>query len=110
MMLFRKDRRGWMAAADVLKHRFLLIFTKAGMLRGGDYHSRIQYDIIIKGEIEITYRYSRKEKTINVSSLNLVKSERGIPHLFRFLKNTLLIQIIRKDSATEFYKPYRKLI
>lgn len=87
-----------------------ILYTRAGFMRSGDLHKNIQYDVVLSGKIELwTFQKGRTVKPpINPNMLIIINSH--IPHLFKFLEDTLMIEWWGGPFESWYYKPYRDLI
>ncbi|MFB6088401.1 MAG: hypothetical protein ABEK36_01330, partial [Candidatus Aenigmatarchaeota archaeon] len=79
-------------------------------LRSGDYHPVTQYDLILKGKVKITMKQDDREKIVHKGPNELISIPENIPHLFEFLKDTVMIEWWDGEFEAKYYKPYRKLI
>lgn len=105
-----KDFRGEIRRYEINGTKFNVLLTKAGMLRSGDYHPEIQYDLILKGEFEIWLKKGNKDVKIKKGPNQLIVIPPSTPHLFKALTDTLMIEWWSGDFEAEYYQPYRSLI
>ncbi len=105
-----KDFRGEIRRLDISWAKFNILFTRAGMLRSGDSHPNIQFDLLLKGKLEITFRKGNKDVKKNYRSNQLIKIPPKTPHLFHAITDTVMIEWWDGELKVEYYQPYRKLI
>lgn len=60
------DARGKIHLFEFGNREYLLLETKKGYKRGGDYHQSRQHDILLQGGITFYYRKNRKEKILKM--------------------------------------------
>lgn len=107
---FFSDRRGEIYITKIKEIEFNLIFTKAGINRAGDYHSAEQYSVILKGGVEITLRQNNEDVIKKYGPNELIVIPPNIPHLYKFLVDTVIIEWLAGPYKTQYYEPYRKII
>lgn len=105
-----KDIRGSIHFFVIEGVKFHITVTKAGMLRGGDFHPDIQRDIILKGKFEITTRQNNKDIIKEYSTNDLIEIPPHIPHMFRSLTDTVMLEWRDGEYKSEYFPPYRKQI
>ena len=105
-----RDFRGEIRRYEVYGVKFNVLFTKAGAIRSGDYHPVVQYDLILKGEFEITLRQNDKDVVLRKGTNELITIPANVPHLFRSLTDTIMLEWWDGPFEVHYYKPYRKLI
>jgi hypothetical protein len=106
---FYRDKRGFLFKIIIGNAEVLFLYTKKGMKRGGDIHQDIQFDLVLKGKMEFRY-IDFPIETRTVLCKGTIIFYPNIPHLLIAKENTWSIEIIKKGSKTEYYKPYRDLI
>lgn len=106
----QKDGRGEIRRFDINGAKFNIIYTKAGALRSGDVHPNKQFDIILSGEVEITIKKEDKDLMIKKVSNEFVMIEPEVPHLFKFIKDTVMIEWWDGPFQVKYYEPYRKYV
>lgn len=107
---FQSDKRGEIRRFDVNGVKFNVLFTKAGALRSGDVHPIKQFDIVFSGEVEITIRKDDKDITTKKGPNDFIVIEPNTPHLFRFTKDTVMMEWWDGPFQVEYYQPYRKFV
>lgn len=105
-----KDFRGEIKRYEVHGVKFNVIYTKKSGLRSGDFHPVKQYDLILEGEFEITLRKENEDVVLKKGVNDLVVIPPNVPHLFKSLTDTVMIEWWDGEFEAQYYKPYRKLI
>ena len=105
-----KDFRGEIRRFDINGTKFNVLTTKAGCLRSGDYHPHTQFNLILKGELEITLRQNDKDVVIRKRANELVVIPLNTPHLFKSVTDTIMVEWWDGPMVVNYYSPYRKLI
>lgn len=105
-----KDFRGEIRRYELHGIKFNVLFTKKGTLRSGDYHPVTQYDLILKGKFEITLRQNDKDVVMQKDTNKLIVIPPNVPHLFKSLTDTVMIEWWDGPFEINYYPPYRKLI
>lgn len=105
-----RDSRGEIRRYEIEGTKFNVLFTKAGVLRSGDFHPNTQYDLILKGEFEITLRKNDKDVVVKKGPNELIAIPPNTPHLFRSLTDTVMIEWWDGPFKAEYYRPYREQI
>jgi len=107
-----EDKRGCISRFLFEGKEYLIIFTRKGFARGGDYHKSKQYDIILMGKMKFRY----KNQSWNVEHEEILKTgqiisfEPNMPHLFIAEEDALLVEWLEGEFEKSFYEPYRKLV
>ena len=104
------DSRGEIRRYSVNGVKFNVLYTKAGTLRSGDYHPVAQYDLILDGEFEITLKQNNKDVVVKKGPNELIAIPPNVPHLFKSLTDTVMIEWWDGPFEAQYYKPYRKLV
>jgi len=105
-----RDIRGEINRYSMHGAKFNVLFTRKEGLRGGDYHPITQYDLILKGEFELTLRQDGKDGVLKKGANELIVIPPNVPHLFRSLTDTVMIEWWDGTFEVQYYEPYRKLI
>lgn len=105
-----EDKRGSAYRVKVENFGFNVIYTKRGGLRGADIHPNTQYDLILKGEFEIWLKKGKSILKFKKRENELIVIPPGTPHLFKCLKESLIIEWWSGPFNQEFYPPFRKYI
>lgn len=105
-----RDFRGEIRRYETFGVKFNVLFTKKEALRSGDYHPVTQYDLILKGKFEITLRQDDKDVMVRKGANELIVIPANVPHLFKSLTDTVMIEWWSGPFEVQYYEPYRKLI
>jgi mannose-6-phosphate isomerase-like protein (cupin superfamily) len=105
-----EDSRGSILQYDICGAKFNVLFTKAGALRSGDLHPVAQFDVVLDGEAELTTRLGNRDVVRKLKKNEFASIPPNVPHLFRFLKDTVMIEWWDGPFQAEYYKPYRDLV
>lgn len=105
-----EDFRGKIRRYEVEGVKFNVLFTKEGMYRSGDYHPVVQYDLILSGDFEITFRENNKDVVFKKGANEFLRIPPDIPHLFKSLTDTVMIEWWDGPFEAQYYEPYRKFI
>ncbi|MBU1198435.1 MAG: hypothetical protein KKF46_02120 [Nanoarchaeota archaeon] len=105
-----KDSRGEIHRKKEFGVKFNVLYTKAGALRSGDVHSSEQYDLFLKGETEIWFQKGDKIEKIVKGPNEFLVIPPNIPHLFKALTDTVMIEWWEKDFDVKYFEPFRKLV
>jgi quercetin dioxygenase-like cupin family protein len=79
-------------------------------MRSGDFHPIPQYDIILSGVFELTLHQDGKDIVMQKHQMELIVIPPNVPHLFRALTDTVMIEWWPGPFEAEYYEPYRNLI
>ncbi len=107
---FYSDFRGEIHRHDIHGAKFNVLFTKKGIMRSGDFHAMPQFDIILKGTFKLTLRQNDEDIVMTKGPNELIVIPPNIPHLFKALTDTVMIEWWPGPFEAEYYEPYRKLI
>ena len=105
-----KDIRGEIRRYDFKGVKFNALFTKAGKYRSGDFHPVTQYDLILKGKFQITFRKGNKDVVFKKGENELIIIPPNTPHLFKSLTDTVMLEWWGGPFAVGYYEPYRKIV
>ncbi len=108
--LIHEDARGAIYRIEVGDSYFNLMTRKKGTLLSGDYHPYTQYDLILEGEFEITLRENDKDVVIRKKANEFFEIPPNVPHMFRCLTDTVMLEWWDGPYVQEIYEPYRKLV
>jgi len=101
-----EDKRGEIWQLMILGKEHIIILTKKGCKRGGDYHKSVQHDVILEGAIKfVTPKY-----TIVLGEGEKIMTPKGIPHYFESLGDSVVLEWLEGKFEKKYYKPFRKLI
>ncbi|TAL57745.1 MAG: hypothetical protein EPN86_01435 [Nanoarchaeota archaeon] len=107
---FFADLRGEIHRLNVKGVKFNALFTKKGALRSGDYHPVVQYNIVLKGKLQITLRKGNKDVKMIKKPGELIKIPPNTPHLYKFLADSVILEWWGGPFKVKYYQPYRKII
>uniref|UniRef100_A0A6M3XQ03 Cupin domain-containing protein n=1 Tax=viral metagenome TaxID=1070528 RepID=A0A6M3XQ03_9ZZZZ len=100
------DKRGSIYRILFRNREFIILFTKKGYLRGGDYHKSIQTDIILSGKIMIE---SPNKQKILIEGQSITFSPYE-PHYFEAIEDSLVLEWLSGPFEKKYYKPYRNKV
>jgi quercetin dioxygenase-like cupin family protein len=104
--LINEDKRGRIISVELDGKEYLILETKRGHRRGGDYHKSNQYDIVLKGKI----------RTITPQKEDILQEGDNIvfisyqPHYFEALEDCYVLEWLSGPFEKKYYKPYRDLV
>lgn len=101
-----KDSRGKVSTLDINGTEYIILETKKGKRRGGDYHNVIQYNVVLKGKIKAI---TTKEERILSMGDSITFKER-VPHYFEALEDSIVLEWKNKPGWKKYYIPFRKLV
>ncbi|MDD5291086.1 MAG: hypothetical protein PHZ04_03130 [Patescibacteria group bacterium] len=104
------DSRGEIRRYNFKGAKFNVLFTKAGKYRSGDFHPVIQYDLILKGKYQITFRKGNKNIVFTKGENELIIIPPNTPHLFKSLTDTVMLEWWDGPFEVGYYQPYRKIV
>lgn len=102
------DVRGEIHKLALAGARFNVLFSKGFAIRSGDWHICRQFDLVISGEVEIQYGQYEKSKFKTLLPGELFVIPARVPHLFRFQRDTVLLEWWDGPFKAWYYKPYRQ--
>ncbi len=105
-----RDKRGWIKKFNIKGVSFNILYTKKGAMRSGDYHKTAQYDLILSGRWRITMRKRKKDISIIRGPNTVVKIPPKIPHLYKALSDSIMIEWWDGPFEAKYFWPYRKMI
>lgn len=104
------DARGTINRITLDGVKVNLLSTKKGFMRSGDLHRNVQFDFIFSGKIELWQRKDGKDvKTVHGPN-SFISIPAGVPHLFKFLEDTVMAEWWDGPFEAWYYKPYRDII
>jgi quercetin dioxygenase-like cupin family protein len=92
MTKLTEDKRGTVYRVKIKNFGFNVIYTKRGGIRAADSHPNVQYDLVLKGKLEIWLKKKNKILKLNKGKSNLIIIPPNIPHLFISLEDSLMIE------------------
>lgn len=107
---FFSDQRGEIYINKIKNKEFNILFSRAGAYRAGHYHSAEQHGLILEGEVEITLWQNDQDIIRKYGPNELIVIRSNVPHLYKFLIDTVMIEWLTGTYKPRYYKPYRKII
>ncbi|MBI4059640.1 hypothetical protein HY406_01090 [Candidatus Giovannonibacteria bacterium] len=104
------DVRGTIQRIEIASQKINLLYTKKGFMRSGDLHKNTQFDFVFKGQLELWLRRNNQDIKQIYGPNSFVEIEPGIPHLFKFLEDTLMAEWWNGPFEAWYYRPYREII
>lgn len=105
-----EDQRGSIHRILFKGKEFIILFTKKGCLRGGDYHKSNQHDIVLTGKLEFKYKANGREQTKTLGAGEMICFEPNVPHMFSAKEDTLIVEWLDGEFEKSYYQPYRRLV
>ncbi len=105
-----EDERGSIHRILFKGKEFIILFTKKGYLRGGDYHKSKQHDVVLTGKMEFRYKTNGRERTTTLGAGEMIHFEPNVPHIFSAKEDTLIVEWLDGKFEKAYYQPYRRLI
>ena len=102
------DKRGTMLILNDGEKDYLVIYTKAGYLRGGEIHEGYQQNVVLSGIVE----WTTPDGTTTHSVSDVISTTKHIPHLMTSLTDSLIVEWREKplENPVNYYEPYRSII
>lgn len=107
---FQEDIRGTIHRYNLHWKKINLLFTKAWYYRWWEVHPYVQYVLVLKGSVEFIFRKDAVDLVQTYWKNEIVKIEAYIPHLFKSLVDSLIMEWRDGDFEVEYYPPYRNLV
>jgi len=105
-----EDERGSIHRILFKGREFIILFTKKGYLRGGDYHKSKQHDVVLTGKMEFRYKINGKEQIKTLGVGEMIHFEPNVPHMFSAKEDTLIVEWLEGEFEKSYYQPYRRLV
>lgn len=102
------DVRGEIYKLELAGAKVNLLFSRNMAVRSGDWHENRQFDLVLKGEVEVQYGLYDKSKIKVLRPGELFVIPPRCPHLFRFQKDTVMLEWWDGPFAAKYYRPYRQ--
>ena len=106
----KRDIRGTILKFKVGPCKFLFIYTEKGALRAGEIHNVIQYTFLLQGKIDVIIKQKNKDVHHIFKGHKKIEIPKGVPHYFKFLEDSIMIESEDENMTTEYYPEYRKLV
>ena len=110
MKPFFEDSRGKLFTLNIDNKEYLLLETKKGFKRGGDYHQSTQHDIVLKGEVNFCHRINGKDIKTKMLEGQSITFPKNVPHYLESLTNSLVLEWLESDFEKQYDKVYRKIV
>jgi len=105
-----EDSRGAVWSFMIGDLEYILFYTKAGCLRGGDYHAHRQYNVILQGSIFFTRLNHGIETTETLKEGTIAITEGGVPHYMKSIGESWVLEWHELPKSREIWNPYRRLV
>lgn len=105
-----EDERGSIHRLLFKGKEFIILFTRKGYLRGGDYHKSKQHDVVLVGEMKFRYRINGKDYSKTLGAGEMTHFEPHVPHMFSAKEDTVIVEWLEGEFEKSYYQPYRKLV
>ena|SRR3989338_9055885 len=105
-----KDARGEIHRFNIKGIKFNALFSKKDSLRSGDCHPVTQYNIVLKGILQITLRKKGKNIVMKKKTGQLIVIPSNTPHLYKSITDSVILEWWGGPFKVKYYAPYRKLV
>jgi len=105
-----EDSRGKVWSFMIGDLEYILFYTKDGKLRGGDYHSHRQYNVILQGSILFTRLNHGIETIETLEEGEITTTEGGVPHYMKSVGESWVLEWHELPKMREIWNPYRRLV
>jgi hypothetical protein len=110
------DKRGWIYVAafpcrTTATREAIMIFTRKGYARGGEYHKSVQHDLLLTGSLKWTFRddlHTWEELHSTPGTTHYI--EPGIGHLAEAMEDTLYVEWLDGPFEKVFVPDMRKVV
>jgi len=114
MKQIHEDARGKIYQLKFGDREFLILETKKGFRRGGDYHKTWQFDVVLSGEVLFTYIDIHRNPKIS-TNVKKLQGEKVVffpnePHMLTALTDCLVLEWLEGPFEKQYYEPFKKLI
>lgn len=106
----KMDNRGAIYKYKMDSKKFLLVHTEKGALRAGETHNVAQYTFVAEGRVEVIVKQNNKDVSHIFEGGQKMEIPAGTPHYFRFLEDSIMIEVEDENMTTKYYPEYRKLV
>jgi len=110
MELVHRDRRGDIYRISVDDREMILLHTKRGYARGGDFHESVQHDVVIRGSVKFTLHMNDGDHSTEIEEGEAISFPAGVPHMFTSLEDSLVLEWLEGEFEKTYYPPYRKIV
>jgi hypothetical protein len=105
-----RDARGAVHNLMVGGFRFNVLESRKGSLRSGDVHRTPQHDVIFSGRVSVTTREHGVDVSRQYAAGESLVIPAHVPHIFRFLNDTVMAEWWDGPFEARFFKPYRQVV
>jgi len=106
-----EDSRGKIYSIKLNTQELILWTLKKDYIRGGNFHKSIQHDIIISGDVLVTYREKDKDIKKVYTEGEYIKFDPQTPHMFMALTDDVIVlEWLEGTFEKKYFDLYRKLI
>jgi len=106
-----EDSRGKVWSFKIGDVEYILFYTKKGGMRGGDYHSKRQYNIVLSGAIGLTILSKIfGEIPLTLKEGQSIAIQEEIPHYMISLTDSYVLEWHELPKTRKIYEPYRKIV
>jgi len=116
-----EDSRGKVWSFMIGDIEYILFFTKRGCMRGGDYHSKRQYNLVLHGAIEFYRGYEilirgaiHRDVGVETSDSyyggQMTVTPANVPHYMVSTTDSYVLEWHELPKTRRLYEPYRKLV
>ena len=102
------DSRGTIMILNDGTQDYLIIYTKAGYLRGGEIHEGWQQNVILNGIVE----WITPDQTTTHTVFDSIVTTKHIPHMMESVTDSVMVEWREKpiENPVNYHEPYRALI
>jgi quercetin dioxygenase-like cupin family protein len=105
-----KDQRGEVQINVIKGEEYVASYTKAGAYRGADIHAGRQFNLVLRGRFEVTWRRNRRDVVKRYGPGEFFVIPAKTPHLLKAVTDAILIEGKSGGYRKKYYGPYRKII
>ena len=105
-----EDARGVIEHHALAGTKYNVLHSKAGTYRSGDVHPAEQYDSVLSGMVVVTTRHGGGDWKQTALAGDRVMIPSGVPHLFYFEEDTVMVEWWSGPFKAKYYKPYRDIV
>jgi quercetin dioxygenase-like cupin family protein len=104
------DVRGKILKLELNGKEFVILVTKKGYLRGGDFHKSVQHDVVLEGAVRFFWREDGIERKLQLTEGMSISFKPGVPHMLEAIEDSIVLEWLEGPFEKEYYKPYREII
>ena len=102
-----QDKRGWILC---LAPNVVLLYTKRGYRRGGDYHRSTQTDVCLTGAVVFYWRSGDGEHSALLLPGQSIQFPPNTPHYLEAVTDTLVLEWLEGEFEKEYDPEYRRRV